>query len=706
MTLVVGVNSGKTANGKPLKDGGCAIVRDGKVLAAISEERVTRKKRAGGFNCSMQYLMSNFGLANRDVDLFVTSTCCEPGNVPQDVSSGNGNRWVTCDHHESHAIQAFYLSPFDSAVVIVLDSGGNILTTQANDNWWEVPREQQSYYSASRSKGLKLIKRDFDKPFDCGVGEVYRAFTHFLGWRSSRFAGNTMALAACGDPSIFKMHNIFDFSKGTLTSGLQNDPNNPIEMVHGFLAGLGISIQPRWPGNPINSEHANLAAWLQFEVEEALLKQVNNLVDETGIQNVCLSGGVAYNCKSLHRLQNESRAENIFVSPASGDHGQCLGNAIYGYLSLGYEMCREPHVPVYLGPNIGVTKSKIQGLIDRLSLDLVVSEHAPKIVDVAATLLSKGCIIGWYQGRSEFGPRALGNRSILASPSIREVKNILNSIKERESFMPFAPAVLASKYEEFFFDGGTPYMSIAVKSKRDEREWFLSAIHKDGSARVQVVMKHINEKFYNLIKRFDEISCIPMLLNTSLNGKGEPIVESIEDALLCFSRMKLDYLVAGDLLVSRRIPNSYGIIRTAFVNKSKMTNVIVSDLHGTLGAAFPNVPQYSRDRFLLFKPYIDLVREGKKTTTIRYRKDGIDYPSKAILSLFPTLNFSHEHGKKIGELKIDGFKLKKYSELTYEDAVNDGFDNLEMLQKTLFSIYGDLKSEELVSIYSISPIWD
>jgi len=699
VTIIVGVNSGQTSHGKKLWDGGCCIIKDGHVLAAISEERVSRIKRDGGYKNASNYLFPSLNLNHSEVDLVVTSTCCETSALNPQLFLKNDTPWIECNHHTSHALQTFYSSPFEEAIVIVLDSGGNTTAHGANHEWWKTKREQQSYFIVNR-QSFENIGADFSDPFESGIAEVYRAFTYFLGWKSSRFAGNTMALAGCGDATVFEGKKIFTFNDGKMRSVVNNNPTNTLAMIEDLLKMYGIEASAREPNGAIEPIHKDLAAWLQEEVEQALIKLVDNLIEKTGVKNICLSGGVAYNCKATYKIMQLSKAENVFVGTASGDQGQCFGNALYGHLKLKGALPVSGLDSPYLGPTLDISEKSIKESASFSFFNYTLKAFKD-IEDKAASLLQEGNIIAWFQGRSEFGPRALGNRSILASPNVDNIKSKLNKIKQRDGFMPFAPAILDYKYSNFFCEGGTRYMTVAVDAKPVDVSWFDALVHVDNSARVQVVEQKYNERFYCLIESFYKKTGVPVVLNTSFNGHGEPIVESIEDALKSFSELGVDYLVIGDCLITKnnlslRSPKIY-------INDKKQSGLSLRDLPRYFQKlSYGDNELFPRSRFLLYSPYIDWIRTGKKSTTVRYRKGGIDFPTGSVLPLFPSNDFSNNHSDSIGELVINEYRLKQIGMLSEEDACKDGFNSLQELQEILQTIYGQIQSNEYVSIYSIS----
>src|SRR5579885_1978174 len=337
---VLGVNLATNSRDKVLRDGGACVVIDGQVVIAIAEERVTRVKTASGFARSVSYCLDSLDIKLGDLDAVVVSSCLDLDRQDKKLWGFHGieedKLHYLSSHHLSHAYSSFMVSPFDEALIIVMDSGGNFLDNDSisADEWWKCRREQNSYY-IGRGNEITLIGRDFDKPFDVGFGEVYRAFTYYLGWHSYVHSGKTMALSTYGSPERFKNVELFRTREDRLVSLMKNDPLNPIKMIQQFAQRIGIDFgEPRNPDEPIEDIHRDLAYLVQNRFEKALMEKITLLYKLTGIKNLCLAGGVALNCVANSKILTTTPIENLFVVPAAGDTGQCLGNALYGYYSL------------------------------------------------------------------------------------------------------------------------------------------------------------------------------------------------------------------------------------------------------------------------------------------------------------------------------------------------------------------------------------
>lgn len=554
MTRVLGLNLGKTRNNKLLKDGGVCILRDGQIEVAIAEERVSRHKYAGGFQQALAYCLDATKTPIDDYEAIVVSSCCEDV-CPRELDGINvkdkaGVHFIP-SHHLSHAYSAFHVSPFEKALILVIDGGGNVIGTQANPDWWLHRREQNSYYIGEGNR-IELIGRDFDGPGEVGLGEAYRCFTYYLGWPSSVYAGKTMALAAYGDPERFSGIDLFDFIDGQLRCRLDNNPFHPIAMLNQFAREHNLSLgEPRVEEGEISQDHKDLAYFIQSQLEEALVAKVRFLHAETGIKNLCIAGGVGLNCIANTRLLQDTPIERLFIQPAAGDQGQALGNALYGYHAL----LNKPREFIMSNAYWGRSYTNdIQSLdLDSFSGNKLMIIHSDNVAKDAAKLIYQGFIVGWFQGKSELGPRALGNRSILADPChIKSKYRLDEEVKQREWFMPYAPSVLEEFANVFFDIGKSPFMLLAANVKANAANKIPAVVHEDGTARLQTVSKQENPRYYDLIDAFRELSGIPMVLNTSFNGRGESIVETPEDAIQCFRDHNIDFLVIGDYIISKQ----------------------------------------------------------------------------------------------------------------------------------------------------------
>jgi carbamoyltransferase len=566
---IIGINITRTSTGIGLHDGACALLEDGNINIAIAEERINRLKYSGGIKCSLNYCLAARNLSISDIDFFVLSNCAD---VPLDVKSGlkflqlegfsvEENKVLICpSHHLSHAASSFFASPFKEALIIVADNEGNIINKKFNEYWLN-PLERTSIYIGKGNK-IELLQRFNDRENELSIGAAYNYFTKWLGFKTYHDAGKTMALAAYGK-GIFKKIKLFEFDKkmSALKCYLnQNHLKKYAAVRKLFKEQLKVDIGSRRKKcfNPGYLQKE--VAWvIQKETEKALIALTNYFVKKTGIQNLCLAGGVALNCVANAKLMKYTPVKRIFIQPAANDTGQAIGNALWAY----HMILKQPRKYVmnhcFLGRNY--TQKEIKKALDAFKKELIVKK-SNNIESVAAKFIAERKIIGWFQDNSEFGPRALGHRSIIGDPRDRMTKKRLDKeIKKREPFRPYAPSILEEHFSRWFevphdnLEGvyyPLKFMIITALVKKEKRRFIPAVVHIDGSSRVQIVNKKENPKFYKLIHEFYSITGIPLVLNTSLNMAGEPIVESPLDAIKSFLKMNLDFLVMNNFLIERR----------------------------------------------------------------------------------------------------------------------------------------------------------
>jgi carbamoyltransferase len=388
--------------------------------------------------------------------------------------------------------------------------------------------------------------------FPHSLGLLYSAFTYYLGFKVNSAEYKVMGLAPYGKPvhfdrimsemvhlnedGSFKLNmDFFSYAHGlTMTNGRFNE----------FFGG-----PPRQPETRMGEREFDIAASAQRVCEEVVLKMVRHVHQETGLDKLCMAGGVALNCVANGRVIRETPMKDLFVQPAAGDAGGAVGVAHYLHNTLN----RQPRPPAwshaYLGP--AFEPAEIRGCLDEHGAKYVELERS-ELISRTAKLISEGNVVGWFQGRMEFGPRALGGRSILADPRDAKMRDTLNmKIKFREGFRPFAPSVLADKASEWFeIDCESPYMLLVAQVPESKRV-IPSVTHVDGSARLQTVSREQNPLYYDLISEFERLTGVPVIINTSFNVRGEPIVCTPHDAYLCFMRTNMDYLVVGPCLLDK-----------------------------------------------------------------------------------------------------------------------------------------------------------
>ena len=449
-------------------------------------------------------------------------------------------------HHLCHQYSAYILSGFNEATSISMDGLGEI---------------ESGCIGYAKNGKIKIID-NINYPHS--LGETYTAITEFLGYKVESGEGTVMALAALGNSKstigssklsfkkIFnKIIKISRDGKYEIDLSWFNywNTRGKLRVSKKFVKLFG---KPRKKKQKLNQNYFNIAAALQERFEEAYMSFVERALKMTKSKNVVLSGGCALNCKANGVIAKKLKIKKLYIQPASGDAGTAVGAAYLGYLnySKNKKFNARYYDHTYFGPQYS-DKEILRSIKQNNNINYRSVKNVEK---ECAELISKNNVIGWFQGRLEFGPRALGNRSILASPLNKINKTRINkNIKKREYFRPFAPSVL-SNYENKIFDLKclSPFMLIATSIKSKFRNKIDAVKHYDESARIQVVTKKANLKYYNLINEFSRISNIPVLLNTSFNGKGEPIVCSPDDAISSFLKNKLDYLIMNNFIISRK----------------------------------------------------------------------------------------------------------------------------------------------------------
>ena len=575
-------------------DVSACLLRDGEIAFAIAKERVTREKHASGYHKEVvDYCLDAEAITLADVDLIVRNCYILPVEemerrlVYQDMPGfldenerihansdplfrARSDKVVTISHHLAHAYSAFAVCPFDEGVVMVVDGVGSYSSdvtepypkTSSID---PLARESESYYRFSGTT-LETLKKVWMQPsrgflsdefFNMpGLGALYsRASTYVFGdWNK---CGELMGLAPYGRPG--QRQPLMSLDDGEL-----HVPDWSDDFPQPWLMDSG----RKWEASPAMGHWEDLAWQVQDDTERVLLARARWLRETTGAKNLCLAGGVALNCVANGRIAREAGFENIWVQPAAGDDGIAIGCAYYGHLALQ----KKPRGFVMGHAFVGAdyTDADIRDAIDRpiFKLETVRTLHKD-ICAETAKLLASGQVVGWFQGRSEFGPRSLGNRSILADPRKAAMKDILNSrVKHRQPFRPFAPIVLAERAAEIFEgEHDSPFMLLAKHVRPEWRDRVPAIVHVDGTARVQTVRAEHNYLLHRLLKEFEARSGVPVLINTSFNVKGEPIVETPHDAAACFLATGLDYLVLHDMLIAKsRLHNVIGPLFRAYAD--------------------------------------------------------------------------------------------------------------------------------------------
>jgi carbamoyltransferase len=585
-------------------DSAAAIVRDGHVVAAAQEERFTRKKHDSSFpKNAIAYVLSAAGDAASDLDYIVfydkpflkferlleTYLAVAPhglrsfsmamplwvreklfqrsliGKELKEWCPGFdwAKRLLFTEHHLSHAASAFYPSPFDEAVVLTMDGVGEWATTSV---------------ALGRGKDLELLR---EIHFPHSLGLLYSAFTYYTGFKVNSGEYKLMGLAPYGEPRYQRVieEKLID---------VKSDGSFRLNMEYfNYLSGLTMTNgkfdklfggPARKPSEPLEQRHMDIAASIQSVLEDIVLRLTRTLAAETGARNLCLAGGVALNCVANGKIYRDGCFDRIWVQPAAGDAGGALGAALAAYhLYEGKPRETRPEDAMggaYLGPEFSQQEIE-RRLHDAGAHFQVVDDDC--LLKISSDALARGRALGWFQGRMEFGPRALGARSILADARSESMQSILNlKVKFRESFRPFAPAVLREDLEEWFeLDCDSPYMllvaGVAPSIRREmthaennlfgidklkvPRSSIPAVTHVDYSARVQTVHRDTNPRFHALISEFKRQTGCPVIVNTSFNVRGEPIVCTPEDAFRCFLGTDIDVLAAGNCVLWKEQQN-------------------------------------------------------------------------------------------------------------------------------------------------------
>ena len=427
-------------------------------------------------------------------------------------------RWHFVDHHVTHAASAFHASPFDRAAVLTLDGRGERATTS---------------YSVGNGTELHRLGQ-VDIPHSLGI--LYEEVTHYLGFLHSADEYKVMALASFGKPTW-----VADFREIVQVGREGQFTIQPPELEERFGPG-------REPGAPIEQRHYDIAASLQTVLEETVLELGSWLFLVSGAQHVCLAGGVALNCVMNARLRDDGPFSDVWVQPAAGDAGTSLGAALWVDSQERAGAARDYRMDdAYLGP--AYRDEDIEALLRWAKTPYRRMEN---VADEVAEILADDRVVGWFQGRMEFGPRALGARSILASPLHASMQDRLNEIKDREDFRPVAPVVLEEEAPKWFTNAGvSPFMLFVYDVRPEVADRIPAVRHVDGTARIQTVNSGQNPLYHDLLRAFQAKTGVPVLVNTSFNTRGEPIVCSPRDALECFWTSPLDALAIGPFLASK-----------------------------------------------------------------------------------------------------------------------------------------------------------
>ncbi len=573
-------------------DSAACLIRDGEIMAAAQEERFTRKKHDFRFpHHAIQYCLEEGKIKAGDLDyvvfydkpflkferLLLTYLAYAPRGLKSFLMAMplwlKQKLWIKDliateldfdgkilfpEHHESHAASAFYPSPFKEAAILTIDGVGEWATAS---------------YGIGRDNKIEILA---ELQFPHSLGLLYSAFTYFTGFKVNSGEYKLMGLAPYGEPKYVDLiyNELID---------LKEDGSFRMNMKYfNYCAGLTMTNDrfarlfggpPRKPETTITQREMDLARSIQVVTEEIMLRMARHVYKETGMKHLVLAGGVALNCVANGRILREGPFEDIWIQPAAGDAGGALGAALYVW----YQYLENPRKAdnktdfqkgSYLGP--AFSNEEIEQFLRDENIPSKKLSDA-ELISATADLIASGKVVGWFQGRMEFGPRALGSRSILGDARSPEMQSVMNlKIKFRESFRPFAPSVLEEHVSEYFeIDRPSPYMLLVAQVRKDkciesqdghvtgldklkvQRSVIPAVTHVDYSARLQTVHSGTNPLYHALINAFYQKTGCPVIINTSFNVRGEPIVCTPKDAYLCFMRTNMDYLVMGNFLLDK-----------------------------------------------------------------------------------------------------------------------------------------------------------
>ncbi len=554
-------------------DSGAALVRDGKLMAAAEEERFTRKKHDFAFpQNAIAYCLREAGISIEQVDHigFYEKPLVKFNRILETILAYwplTYRAWLTaiplwsahrlrigreiqdklqtdkdilyCQHHLSHAASAFLVSPFDEAAIITADGVGEWTTTS-----WGVGR------------GTTIDMRQ-ELRFPHSVGLLFSAITAYLGFQVNDAEWKVMGLAPYGKPRYLeKFHRIVDVKEdGSIRLDLRY-------FAHGYSTTRSFSRhweelfgEPQRPAeSPLGDFHRDIACSGQKIVEEIMVKMAAHVHRETGMDALCIAGGVGLNCVANWRILQESGFKDIFIQPAAGDSGGALGTAFYIYNTVlgnprGFRMDH-----ALWGPGFG--DEEIRKALDAAEAIYEYVDDEADLLRQTAGMIADGKVVAWFQGRLEFGPRALGARSLVADPRNARMKDVINAkVKFREAFRPFAPAVLKEHAHEYFempTGMDAPFMLLVPKVRAEKRAMIPAVTHEDGTGRVQTVSEEHNGRFYRLIREFGRLTGVHVVINTSFNVRGEPIVCTPQDAYHTFVNTGIDALVMGNFVLTQK----------------------------------------------------------------------------------------------------------------------------------------------------------
>lgn len=564
-------------------DSSACIYKDGTLIAATEEERIRRVKHWAGLPTeAIKFCLDEANVKLSEIDYITVSrdpkaklgekvirtlksgislkavkdrgaNSIKITGIKKDIANSLGfdvnqvkAQVKFIEHHRSHMASSYHVSPFQEAAILSIDGMGDFTSTMRG---------------IGRENSIEVID---SVSYPHSIGIFYTSFTQYLGFPHYGDEYKVMGLSPYGNPKymdkvwdviIKKENGLFElnpnyfrhFKEGVAMSWESGSPEIGRIFSDAFIDQFG---PLRLKREELTQYHKDLASSVQRVTEEIIFMMAEDLYEKTGLKNLCITGGVAQNSVANGKILANTSFEHLFVPPAGHDAGTSVGSALYHY----HVNLKNPRLPfehqAYTGAKFN--NDEIQSYLDGENIPYKFVQEENELIADVANLLHEGKVIGWFQGRAEFGPRALGNRSIIVDPSRDDAKELLNSkIKRRESFRPFAPSILKEATSDYFeVVDDVPFMEKVYQIKEEKRSVIPAVTHVDGSGRLQTVTKKDNSRYYQLIKKFSELSGIPILLNTSFN-ENEPIVNTPQHAYACFDRTDMDVLVLGNFILTR-----------------------------------------------------------------------------------------------------------------------------------------------------------
>ena len=557
-------------------DSAAAILKDGHVVAAVEEERFSRKKFDDGFpRMAIDWCLKEAGITPEQINsvafydkpvlkferLLDNYIAVAPRGlysflnvipkwlhkrlwIKEEIKKhmrGYQGDIIFPEHHMSHAAHTFFTSPFDEAAILTVDGVGE----------WST-----SSFGSAENTSIKLTN---DIRWPHSIGMFYSAFTYFLGFKVNEGEYKLMGLSAYGKPKYYDLilNEILDVKNdGSLHLNLKYFAFTYDKVMTNQKFAELFGIPRREEDAKAEQIHYDIGASAQKVLEDIMLKMVNHVHKKTGMKNLCLGGGVALNGVANYRILKEGPFESVHIPPSPGDGGSAIGCAQYLYYIhkkqrriIVQDHAKRIQENIYVGPSF--SNDEIKSFLEENNIDYEYLTRE-QLLQTTAKLISEQNVVGWYQGKIEWGPRALGNRSILADPRDSKMKDVLNEkIKHRELFRPFAPSILEEHVSEYFdLNIPSPYMLFVAKVKKPDK--IPAVTHVDGTGRLQTVSREANPLYYDLINDFYKITGVPVLVNTSMNVRGEPIVNTPEQAYAMIIKTEMDYIMMGNYMIQRR----------------------------------------------------------------------------------------------------------------------------------------------------------